>query len=69
MLTQLQELALSQLGTHALTWAQLQGPRKLYPTVPLHRGREYQPAHTHGDVAAFLARQIARGLKVKHGAR
>ena len=49
---------------HAQTWATL-GPRKLYPTVPLHKGREYQPAHTHGDVAEFLKRQIARGLKVR----
>lgn len=49
--------------THARTWRDLQGPRKLVPAVPLLRGREYHNAASHSDPQAFRQRQIERGLQ------
>ena len=51
--------------THARTWKDMQGPRKLVPSLPLHRGREYHNAASHGDVTLFRQRMIERGMKVK----
>lgn len=47
-------------------WSDLQGkPRKLVPAQPLHKGREYHNAASHGDSAEFRQRQIERGMKVR----
>jgi len=47
----------------AIGWAASQAlPRAIYPAVPLHKGREYHNAASHGDPDAFRARQKARAV-------